>query len=109
MLFLGSVYLYKTIGLSWWLFAGLLLVPDIFMLGYLANRTLGAYLYNVGHSYLAPALLLLVGYLQSSHQAMAVGIIWFAHIGMDRVAGYGLKYKSGFGDTHLGTLNPKTP
>ncbi len=81
VLFLGSAYLCKTIGLSWWLFAALLLVPDIFMVGYLANRTLGAYLYNVGHSYLAPALLLWVGHLQSSQQAIAVAVIWFAHIG----------------------------
>jgi Domain of unknown function (DUF4260) len=30
-----------------------------------------------------------------------VGLIWLAHIGIDRVLGYGLKYPTGFKDTHL--------
>jgi len=32
---------------------------------------------------------------------LAVGTIWFVHIGADRALGYGLKYATGFGDTHL--------
>jgi hypothetical protein len=27
--------------------------------------------------------------------------VWFAHIGMDRLLGYGLKYPTDFKDTHL--------
>lgn len=27
--------------------------------------------------------------------------VWTAHIGADRLVGYGLKYPTGFGDTHL--------
>jgi hypothetical protein len=30
-----------------------------------------------------------------------IGLIWTAHIGVDRAIGYGLKYRSGFKDTHL--------
>jgi hypothetical protein len=30
--------------------------------------------------------------------------VWFAHIGMDGLAGYGLKYPTAFGDTHLGRV-----
>jgi hypothetical protein len=33
-----------------------------------------------------------------------VALIWLAHIGLDRALGYGLKYGSGFRDTHLGRL-----
>ena len=29
-------------------------------------------------------------------------LIWAAHNGLDRAAGFGLKYPSDFGDTHLG-------
>jgi hypothetical protein len=29
-------------------------------------------------------------------------LIWTAHIGFDRALGIGLKYPTGFGDTHLG-------
>jgi hypothetical protein len=28
-------------------------------------------------------------------------LVWIAHIGVDRFSGYGLKYPSGFRDTHL--------
>ena len=34
--------------------------------------------------------------------ALALGLIWLAHIGFDRALGYGLKSASGFRDTHLG-------
>jgi hypothetical protein len=34
----------------------------------------------------------------------AVAIVWFAHIGLDRALGYGLKYADGFQHTHLGTI-----
>ncbi|MDU3890869.1 MAG: DUF4260 family protein [Serratia liquefaciens] len=34
-------------------------------------------------------------------------LIWGAHIGFDRALGYGLKYASGFADTHLGGLGRK--
>ena len=30
-----------------------------------------------------------------------LALIWVAHIGMDRLMGYGLKYPSAFKDTHL--------
>ena len=33
--------------------------------------------------------------------AKTLSLIWFAHIGMDRALGYGLKYDADFKDTHL--------
>jgi hypothetical protein len=35
---------------------------------------------------------------------LGIGLIWTAHIGMDRALGYGLKYQNGFEFTHLGRL-----
>ena len=32
---------------------------------------------------------------------VAIGLVWLAHIGFDRVLGYGLKYPEGFKETHL--------
>ena len=43
----------------------------------------------------------------ASPVALALGLIWIAHIGMDRMLGYGLKYASGFGDTHLGRIGQR--
>jgi hypothetical protein len=35
---------------------------------------------------------------------LAIAAVWAAHIGFDRMLGYGLKYSSAFGDTHLGRI-----
>jgi hypothetical protein len=93
---------YQAVGARWSLFALLFLVPDLSMLGYLVNRRVGAACYNAGHSYFGPALLLALGAAFHTPTALAVACIWVAHVGFDRLLGYGLKYASGFGDTHLG-------
>jgi hypothetical protein len=33
-----------------------------------------------------------------------ISLIWFAHIGLDRVLGFGLKFPLGFRVTHLGVI-----
>jgi hypothetical protein len=81
------------------------LVPDLGFLGYLGGSRVGAWVYNVLHSYLLPAVLVAVGSLTDRGPALlSFGLIWFAHIGMDRMLGYGLKHTSGFQDTHLGRI-----
>jgi len=98
----ASLAAYAKLGEGWLLFAVLFLVPDLSMLGYLGGRKLGAAAYNAAHSYLGPAALGAAGLLQSQPLLVAVALIWIAHIGFDRVLGYGLKYTSAFGHTHLG-------
>lgn len=93
-------------GPSWVLFAVLLLVPDLSMLGYLVGPGPGALAYNAAHTTLGPILLGLAGVLFGAQILTAVAVIWGAHIGLDRALGYGLKYPGAFRDTHLGRLNP---
>ena len=88
----------------WWLVPLLLFVPDLFMAGYARSTRVGAAVYNLGHSYPAPALLGAVAVASSSSLWEAVALIWFAHIGMDRALGFGLKYDDSFKHTHLGWL-----
>jgi hypothetical protein len=102
----AASFAYQAVGARWSLFALLFLVPDLSMLGYLVNRRVGAACYNAGHSYLGPALLLALGTVFHTQTALAVACIWAAHVGFDRLLGYGLKYASGFGDTHLGRKGP---
>jgi hypothetical protein len=97
----GGLLLYWTGGGSWWLFALLLLAPDLSMLGYLAGSRVGAAVYNTFHSYPLPAALGLVGLFVGAPIAVSVALVWFTHIGMDRLMGYGLKYPTDFKDTHL--------
>ena len=97
----GTVLMYWMGGGSWWLFALLLLAPDVSMVGYLAGPRVGAALYNAFHSYPLPATLGIFALLAGSPLGVSVALVWFAHIGMDRLMGYGLKYPTGFKDTHL--------
>ena len=101
-LLVASVVLYWLDAGSWWLFALLLLVPDASMSGYLAGPKVGAAVYNAFHSYPLPSALGIIGLLVGAPLAVAIALVWFAHIGMDRMIGYGMKYESGFKDTHLG-------
>ncbi|MCU1599393.1 MAG: hypothetical protein JWO22_102 [Frankiales bacterium] len=87
-----------------WLLPLLLFVPDLLMVGYAHSSRAGAALYNLAHSYPAPALLGTFAVASSSHLWEAVALVWFAHIGMDRALGYGLKYDDSFAHTHLGTI-----
>ena len=96
-----SVLVFARSGQSWWLFAVLLLSPDIAALGYLANVRVGAALYNLVHIDVWGIGLATYGWLSGHPLFVGLGAIWLAHIGMDRLAGYGLKYPTKFQDTHL--------
>jgi len=102
--FAAAVALYAHAGFSWWIFAALILAPDLAMLGYLAGPRAGAAAYNLVHTYALALPLALAGFFLSAPAASAVGLILVAHIGMDRALGYGLKYAAAFGDTHLGRI-----
>lgn len=100
----AAVVLYALTGISWWLFALLILAPDLSMLFYLAGPRAGAVAYNAFHILVLPVLLALAGIWTGHALATAVAMIWVAHIAVDRALGYGLKRASGFRDTHLGRI-----
>ena len=100
---------YQQTGAGWGAFALLFLLPDLSLIGYLRNARIGAQLYNAAHSYLGPAALIAVGVMAAQPAALALGLVWTAHIGFDRMLGYGLKYGSGFGATHLGRIGRVDP
>jgi hypothetical protein len=92
------------LGLPWWAFALLLLVPDASMVGYLRGPRVGAILYNVVHNLATGVAVAGVGLAIGSVPLAAAGAILVAHSGMDRLAGYGLKYPDSFQNTHLGRI-----
>ena len=99
-----SLYLYFQLGGPWLLLVLLFLAPDIGALGYLAGPRVGAAVYNLFHSYPAPALLALGGLAAHAPTVLLVALVWFAHIEFDRLVGYGLKFPDAFKHTHLGRL-----
>jgi hypothetical protein len=98
---LFCIYFYSTYDYGWGLFLFFLLLPDISMLGYLINVKIGALFYNLFHTYVTSTLPLVWGIITHSDLSIIVGLIWTAHIGMDRLLGYGLKYPTHFKDTHF--------
>lgn len=95
---------YSMAGVGWGTFTLYFLVPDIAIAGYLINVRVGAIAYNTTHSYVGAFMALASGYYVSSNVLVWGSTIWFAHIGFDRAMGYGLKYSTGFADTHLGMI-----
>jgi hypothetical protein len=98
---IAAVALYLDAGYAWWLLVVLALAPDLSPAGFLAGPRLGAVAYDVAHTYVGPVALAAVGVVTNTDPAVQLGLIWIGHIGVDRAIGYGLKYPSGFSDTHL--------
>jgi hypothetical protein len=104
-LFAGMTLVYGFWGGPWWLYFVLFLAPDLSFLGYLAGPKIGAWIYNVAHTTIIPMAMLTAGFGFAPPLLLSVALIWLAHIGFDRVLGYGLKYPAGFGFTHLGRIS----
>lgn len=103
-MFGGSIYAFSLLGYSWWVYAALILTPDIGMLGYLVNKKVGAITYNIFHHKALAICVAALGLLVGSTPILLAGIILFGHAAMDRMMGYGLKFYTGFKNTHLGEL-----
>ena len=99
----ASAVTYGHLGGNWLLFAALFFSPDLAMLGYLAGPRVGAALYNAAHTTVVAFALGGLGWALGSGIAIDCALILAAHIGFDRLMGYGLKYGTAFGDTHLGS------
>ena len=102
--FLGAIFLFSYLYLSWWWFPVLLFLPDISMVGYLVSPAVGAVMYNSVHHKGVGVIVGVIGMLFSSRVLMLVGLVLFAHACMDRMFGYGLKYSDGFKHTSLGNV-----
>jgi hypothetical protein len=79
----------------------LALAPDLSMVGYLGGNRIGSLAYNDFHTYTSPLAVGAAAVLTDTRLALLVALVWAGHVGADRLVGYGLKYPSGFKDTHL--------
>ena len=57
-----GVAAYWYLGRSWWVFAALILTPDLSLLAYLRGARVGAWVYDLAHTYVGPVALALIGY-----------------------------------------------
>lgn len=71
------------------------------MVGYLFNHMMGSWIYNIFHTDLFSFAFLLLAIVLVNQTLLAIALIWSAHIGLDRLLGFSLKYPTEFKDTHL--------
>lgn len=102
--FVAALAAFSHVGASWIAFAALFLAPDLAMAAYIRGPRFGAFVYNLAHNAVAPLALGAAGASLGSPIAEALALIWIAHISFDRALGFGLKYATGFADSHLGRI-----
>ena len=101
---LSAIFFYFWLDYRWVWLVVFFLAPDISLVGYLKNPRVGALIYNVGHSYILPLIILVLFQYLGNVFLVSAALIWIAHIGMDRFFGFGLKYPTEIRDTHLGRI-----
>jgi hypothetical protein len=99
---------YAATGAEWKTFALLFLVPDLSFVAFMFGPRIGAAAYNAMHATPGPLALGAAALVLHQPFALSLALIWMAHVGFDRAFGYGLKYASGFRDTHLGRIGRTT-
>lgn len=105
--FVAATALYAQTGRGWGLYALLFLAPDLTFIAFAAGPRAGAIAYDALHTTIAPLALALWAHLTGHAAVLPYALVWLAHCGFDRAAGYGLKYPTAFGDTHLGHKGPR--
>ncbi len=104
-IFIVGTALFFAPGGQWWFYAMLFFAPDLSLAGYLAGPRVGAAVYDTVHSLTGPLMLALGAFFMvDAAPVLSVAFVWLAHIGFDRALGLGLKYGTGFRDTHLGRI-----
>ena len=93
--------------LPWWLALLAFFAPDLSFLGYGLGPRIGSWAYNGVHIYGFGAVLMALGGAVGTPILTALGALWLAHSGFDRMLGYGLKAESAFQDTHLGRIGKR--
>ena len=93
--------------LPWWAALVIFFAPDLSFAAYGLGPRIGAWAYNAVHVYAFGVGLLALGGLIASPLVAALGALWLAHSGFDRLMGYGLKSATSFQDTHLGRIGKK--
>jgi len=104
VLLVVSLVLYGNLNFGWGTFAIFLLAPDLAIIPYAINKRVGQIIYNLVHSLAFPLVLGMFSILNANELGLQASLIWFAHIGMDHLFGYGFKYPDSFKETHFSRI-----
>ena len=103
-----AVLVFAHLPYAWWVLPATFLLPDLSMLGYLAGPRVGAASYNLAHHKALAIVVGAAGWALGLPVLVLAGTILLFHSAFDRLLGYGLKYTTGFQDTHLGGVGKVT-
>ena len=92
---------YRFFDGGWGFYFAVWLAPDLAMLGYIWGPRVGSICYNTTHALILPFGLTALGITTANPLLTQLGLVWVSHVGIDRVLGYGLKYRDGFHHTHF--------
>jgi hypothetical protein len=96
-----GVALYVRLGGDWLWLVPLLVAADLSLVGYLGGPRLGSVIYNLGHNWVIGLAALGLGAWLAIPVLQLVGAMLIAHVGMDRVIGFGLRHPDDEKRTHL--------
>ena len=103
-----AVVVFAHLPYAWWVLPATFLLPDLSMLGYLAGPRLGAASYNLAHHKALAIAVGVAGWALGLPVLLLAGAVLLFHSAFDRLLGYGLKYATGFQETHLGRVGKET-
>lgn len=86
-MFALSLWAFQITEISWWWFAGLFLLPDLGMIGYLLKEKTGAWTYNLYHHKGIAVFIFGFGFFLDNQILEIAGIILFSHSYFDRMLG----------------------
>jgi len=96
-----ATFIFAHLPYAWWVLPATFLLPDLSMAGYVAGPRVGAFCYNLAHHKALAIAVGLGGWVLGQPLLLLAGTILLFHSAFDRLLGYGLKYNTGFKDTHL--------
>ncbi|RZL13173.1 MAG: DUF4260 family protein [Hymenobacter sp.] len=96
-----ALFVFAHLPYAWWMLPATFLLPDLSMVGYVAGPRVGAMCYNVVHHKGLAVAVGVGGWVLGQPLLVLAGTVLLLHSAFDRLLGYGLKYATGFQDTHL--------
>lgn len=99
-----ALYGYLASGASWWMFAILILIPDLSYIALRRDPRIGAIVYIILHGWIGVIFLVVLGWMMNWRICIDMALIWTVHIGVDGALGYGLICKKESNDTDLGRI-----
>lgn len=98
---IASLVVWDRLGGDWLWLVPAFLLPDLSAIGYLAGTAVGSVTYNLVHNWALGLVVVGAGLLWGVPWLALAGVVLIGHVGMDRLAGYGLKHPGSFKDTHM--------